>query len=86
MRVVESSSRIDLLTPDVRSLNGMNGRQLADAARTHGSEMKMLFKTFFTYISTPGSDRVLANTDGRFSSPISTYVEFANQAAERMHV
>ena len=45
MRVVESSSRIDLLTPDVGSLNGMNGRRIADAARTHGSEMKVLFIT-----------------------------------------
>jgi 7,8-dihydropterin-6-yl-methyl-4-(beta-D-ribofuranosyl)aminobenzene 5'-phosphate synthase len=45
-----------------------------------------MFRTRAQQMPDGACDGVLANTDGRFSSPISTYVEFANQTAERMHI
>lgn len=42
---VRSSERIDLLLTDVGLPGGMNGRQLADAARQHRRELKVLFVT-----------------------------------------
>lgn len=45
LRVLESSQRIDLLLSDVGLPGGMNGRQLADAARVLRPELKVLFMT-----------------------------------------
>ena len=45
MRVLESSARIDLLITDVGLPNGMNGRQIADAARQLRPDLKVLFIT-----------------------------------------
>ena len=45
MRVLQSPSRIDLLITDVGLPNGMNGRQIADAARALRPELKVLFIT-----------------------------------------
>jgi CheY-like chemotaxis protein len=45
MRVLQSDARIDLLITDVGLPNGMNGRQLADAARTTRPDLKVLFIT-----------------------------------------
>lgn len=45
LRIVESRVRIDLLLTDVGLPGGMNGRQLADAARAHSPELKVLFLT-----------------------------------------
>jgi PAS domain S-box-containing protein len=44
VKILESSERIDLLISDV-GLPGMNGRQLADIARWHRPELKVLFIT-----------------------------------------
>ncbi|HEY1427324.1 MAG TPA: response regulator [Caulobacteraceae bacterium] len=44
LRVLESDARIDLLITDV-GLPGMNGRQLADAARKARPDLKVLFIT-----------------------------------------
>lgn len=44
LRVLESRQRIDLLVTDV-GLPGLNGRQLADAARLHRPGLKVLFMT-----------------------------------------
>ncbi|WP_210484867.1 PAS domain S-box protein [Microvirga antarctica] len=44
LRLFESSVEIDLLVTDV-GLPGLNGRQLADAARTHRPDLKVLFMT-----------------------------------------
>ena len=44
MKVLESGARIDLLVTDV-GLPGLNGRQLADAARTTRPGLKVLFMT-----------------------------------------
>ena len=40
-----SPARIDLLLTDVGLPGGMNGRQLADAARQHRPDLKILFIT-----------------------------------------
>ena len=45
MRVLQSGMRVDLLITDVGLPNGMNGRQLADAARTVRPDMQTLFIT-----------------------------------------
>jgi PAS domain S-box-containing protein len=44
LRILESRERIDLLVTDV-GLPGLNGRQLADAARQHRPALKVLFMT-----------------------------------------
>jgi CheY-like chemotaxis protein len=45
LSVVESGARIDLLLTDVGLPGGMNGRQLADAARQQRPDLKVLFIT-----------------------------------------
>jgi signal transduction histidine kinase len=45
MRVLQSDARIDLLITDVGLPNGMNGRQVADAARQMRPNLKVLFIT-----------------------------------------
>jgi CheY-like chemotaxis protein len=45
LKVLESKRRIDLLITDVGLPGGMNGRQLADAARVHRPDLKVLFIT-----------------------------------------
>jgi CheY-like chemotaxis protein len=47
LRALQSLSRIDLLVTDVGLPGGMNGRQLADAARVHRPNLKVLFVTGF---------------------------------------
>jgi signal transduction histidine kinase len=45
MRHILSPARIDLLVTDIGLPGGMNGRQLADAARQHRTGLKVLFVT-----------------------------------------
>ncbi|WP_253717945.1 PAS domain-containing sensor histidine kinase [Sphingomonas sp. AP4-R1] len=45
LRVLESNARVDLLVSDVGLPGGMNGRQMADAARVHRPDLKVLFIT-----------------------------------------
>jgi nitrogen-specific signal transduction histidine kinase/ActR/RegA family two-component response regulator len=45
LRVLESSARIDVLSTDVGLPGGLNGRQVADAARVKRPELKVLFIT-----------------------------------------
>jgi CheY-like chemotaxis protein len=45
MRILQSAARIDLLITDVGLPNGMNGRQIADAARQMRPGLKVLFIT-----------------------------------------
>ena len=47
MLILESDRRIDLLITDVGLPGGMNGRQVADAARVRRPGMKVLFVTGF---------------------------------------
>ena len=45
LKLLQSDVRIDLLVTDVGLPGGMNGRQMADAARVHRPELKILFIT-----------------------------------------
>ena len=45
LRILQSSTPVDLLVSDVGLPGGMNGRQLADAARTIRPDLKVLFIT-----------------------------------------
>ncbi len=45
LQVLQSNVRIDLLVSDVGLPGGMNGRQMADAARVHRPDLKVLFIT-----------------------------------------
>jgi CheY-like chemotaxis protein len=45
LRIMQSDVRIDLLVTDVGLPGGMNGRQMADAARVTRPELKVLFIT-----------------------------------------
>jgi signal transduction histidine kinase/CheY-like chemotaxis protein len=47
LRVLQSDARIDLLVTDVGLPGGMNGRQMADAARVSRPDLKVLFITGF---------------------------------------
>ncbi len=48
MKIVDSQSRIDLLVSDVGLPGGMNGRQLADAARQRQLGLKVLLITGYS--------------------------------------
>ena len=45
LKVIQSNARIDLLVTDVGLPGGMNGRQVADAARVTRPDLKVLFVT-----------------------------------------
>jgi len=45
LRILEGDARIDLLITDVGLPGGFNGRQVADAARVHRPDLKVLFIT-----------------------------------------
>ena len=45
LKILQSDAQIDLLVSDVGLPGGMNGRQMADAARAHRPELKTLFIT-----------------------------------------
>ena len=47
LRILQSDVRVDLLVTDVGLPGGMNGRQVADAARLSRPELKVLFVTGF---------------------------------------
>jgi hypothetical protein len=45
LKVLQSDARVDLLITDVGLPGGLNGRQMADAARVTRSDLKVLFIT-----------------------------------------
>jgi PAS domain S-box-containing protein len=45
LKIIESPQHLDLLITDVGLPNGMNGRQIADAARAKQPELKIMFVT-----------------------------------------
>jgi CheY-like chemotaxis protein len=57
-RILESDARIDLLVTDVGLPGGMNGRQLADLARTTRPDLKTLFITGYAETAVIGEGRL----------------------------
>jgi PAS domain S-box-containing protein len=58
LKVLESNARIDLLITDVGLPGGMNGRQVADAARVSRPDLKVLFITGFAENAVVGKGRL----------------------------
>jgi signal transduction histidine kinase len=54
LRVVQSAACVDMLLTDVGLPGGMNGRQLADAARQHRPGLKVLFVTGYAETAAVG--------------------------------
>ncbi len=54
LRILQSEARVDLLVTDV-GLPGMNGRQLADAARERRPDLKVLFITGYAHNAAIGN-------------------------------
>ena len=55
MKVLQDYNRIDLLITDVGLPGGLNGRQVADAARMFRHDLKVLFITGFAENSIIGN-------------------------------
>jgi len=62
LKVLQSDARIDLLVTDVGLPGGMNGRQMADAARMTRPELKVLFITGYAENAIPGNRRLAPGT------------------------
>jgi signal transduction histidine kinase/PAS domain-containing protein len=58
LKILQSDARIDLLVTDVGLPGGMNGRQMADAARVTRPDLKVLFITGHAENSVLGSGRL----------------------------
>ena len=58
LKVLQSDARIDLLVTDVGLPGGMNGRQMADAARVTRPDLKVLFITGYAENSVLGNGRL----------------------------
>jgi CheY-like chemotaxis protein len=82
LKVLRSEARIDLLITDVGLPNGMNGRQVADAARELRPGLKVLFVTGYAENAVlshghlePGMQVVTKPFDWRGSPPIREMIE-----------
>ena len=60
---LQSGTKIDLLLTDVILPGGLNGRQLADAARAGRPDLKVLFMTGYMHNATLGNDRLESGMD-----------------------
>jgi PAS domain S-box-containing protein len=58
LRILQSDARIDLLITDVGLPGGLNGRQVADAARTGRPDLKVLFITGYAENAVVGNGLV----------------------------
>ena len=58
LKILESDVRIDLLVSDVGLPGGMNGRQMADAARVSRPDLKVLFITGFAENAAVGNGQL----------------------------
>jgi len=56
LNVLNSNARVDLLITDVGLPNGLNGRQVADAARVSRPNLKVLFITGYAENAAVGND------------------------------
>jgi CheY-like chemotaxis protein len=58
LKVLDSNARIDLLITDVGLPGGMNGREVADAARLTRPDLKVLFITGYAENAVIGGGRL----------------------------
>jgi signal transduction histidine kinase/CheY-like chemotaxis protein len=63
LRMLQSDMRVDLLVTDVGLPGGINGRQLADAARTTRPDLKVLFITGYAENAIIGNGHLAPNMD-----------------------
>ena len=63
MKVLQSAARIDLLITDVGLPNGLNGRQVADAARALRPNLKVLFITGYAENAAVGNGHLEPGMD-----------------------
>jgi CheY-like chemotaxis protein len=63
LKIMQSNVRIDLLITDVGLPGGMNGRQIAEAARTTRPDLKVLFVTGFAENAAIGNGYLDAGMD-----------------------
>ena len=61
LKVLQSDARVDLLVSDVGLPGGMNGRQMADAARVARPDLKVLFITGYADTSILGDGHLAEN-------------------------
>ena len=71
LNIMASKAHIDLLLTDVGLPDGMNGRQLADAARQHRPGLKVLFITGYAASAAVGNGRMEQGMDV-MSKPFTT--------------
>ena len=62
LRVLQSDAQIDLLVTDVGLPGGMNGRQMADAARARRPDLRVLFITGYAENAVIGNGQLEAGT------------------------
>ena len=58
LKILDSDARIDLLITDVGLPGGINGRQVADAARVKRPDLKVLFITGYAENAVIGKRRL----------------------------
>ncbi len=91
LKILRSDARIDLLVTDVGLPGGMNGRQVADAARTFRPDIKVLFVTGYAENATLGNGQldpgmqVIAKPFGmiEFASKVREMIEAIQMFASR---
>ena len=63
LKILQSDARIDLLVTDVGLPGGMNGRQVADAARLDRPDLKVLFVTGYAENAAVGNGHLDAGME-----------------------
>jgi CheY-like chemotaxis protein len=80
LSILRSDARIDLLVTDVGLPGGMNGRQVADAARTFRPGLKVLFVTGYAENASVGNGHLDAGMQV-MAKPFAV-AEFGNKVRE----